>query len=305
MMAPESTTRCVSFWGSVAAAGEKPPLAGAACFLRLRPVFGTVVAVASTAAPVCPPTAAETSALGAMTAGVEGAGFAEGGDGGFMTPAVWCGVWCSPGRMGGRGLRIVHEPEGVPGPKKRRVPNTQVTNTAASSSQELGVGKAEAATKMLALTGVERSYASAIGQTMQNLTVQAEVGAAMESMLGDLEAWEWANKEEVLKKELEHARGQIQALKNSERGLLEVRSAAGRTLPVCILRTAGVVITLLFGVVQSYLLVAQQQARSEAVGDEISHLFARQKALLEPHVPGKREGSMHFEESPLYSYECV
>lgn len=79
---------------------------------------------------------------------------------------------------------------------------------------------------MLALTGVERSYASAIGQTMQNLTIQAEVGSAMESMLGDLEAWEWANKEEVLKKELEHARAQIQALKQSERGLLEVRRAA-------------------------------------------------------------------------------
>ena len=81
---------------------------------------------------------------------------------------------------------------------------------------------------MLALTGVERSYASAIGQTMQNLTIQAEVGAAMESMLGDLEAWEWANKEEVLKKELEHARAHIQALKQSERDLLEVRWTPGR-----------------------------------------------------------------------------
>lgn len=83
-------------------------------------------------------------------------------------------------------------------------------------------------TKMIALTGVERSYASAIGQTMQNLTIQAEVGSAMESMLGDLEAWEWANKEEVLKKELEHARAQVQALKQSERDLLEVRRAGGR-----------------------------------------------------------------------------
>lgn len=76
---------------------------------------------------------------------------------------------------------------------------------------------------MLALTGIERSYASAIGQTMNNLTVQAEVGSVMEGMLGDLEAWEWANKEEVLKKELEHARAQVQALKDSERALLEVR----------------------------------------------------------------------------------
>ncbi|CBN76615.1 hypothetical protein Esi_0000_0343 [Ectocarpus siliculosus] len=74
---------------------------------------------------------------------------------------------------------------------------------------------------MLALTGIERSYASAIGQTMHNLTVQAEVGSVMEGMLGDLEAWEWANKEEVLKKELEHARAQVQALKDSERALLE------------------------------------------------------------------------------------
>lgn len=81
---------------------------------------------------------------------------------------------------------------------------------------------------MLALTGVERSYASAIGQTMQNLTVQAEVGSVMESMLADLEAWEWANKEEVLKKQLDHARAQVQALKESERELLEVRWQAGR-----------------------------------------------------------------------------
>lgn len=76
---------------------------------------------------------------------------------------------------------------------------------------------------MLALTGIERSYASAIGQTMQNLTVQAEVGSVMEGMLGDLEAWEWANKEEALKKELEHARAQVEALKDSEKALLEVR----------------------------------------------------------------------------------
>lgn len=57
---------------------------------------------------------------------------------------------------------------------------------------------------------------------MQNLTIQAEVGSVMESMLGDLEAWEWANKEEVLKKELENARAQVQALKDSEGALLEV-----------------------------------------------------------------------------------
>lgn len=81
--------------------------------------------------------------------------------------------------------------------------------------------------KMMALTGVERSYASAIGQTMQNLTVRAEVGSVMESMLADLEAWEWANKEEVLKNQLDHTRAQVQALKESERELLEVRRAVG------------------------------------------------------------------------------
>lgn len=77
---------------------------------------------------------------------------------------------------------------------------------------------------MLALTGVERSNAAAIGETMLNLSVRAEVGSMMEGMLGDLEAWEWANKEEVLKKELQHARAQVAALKNSERALLEVIS---------------------------------------------------------------------------------
>ncbi len=78
--------------------------------------------------------------------------------------------------------------------------------------------------RMLAMTGVDRSYASAITQTMQKLTVQAEVGSTMEGMLADLEAWDWANKEEVLKKELEHARAQVEALKQSERNLLEVRA---------------------------------------------------------------------------------
>lgn len=74
----------------------------------------------------------------------------------------------------------------------------------------------------MSLTGVERSYASAIHQSMCNLTVQAEVGSVMEGMLGDLEAWEWANKEEALKKELEHARAQVLVLQESERELLEV-----------------------------------------------------------------------------------
>lgn len=117
----------------------------------------------------------------------------------------------------------------------------------------LDVGRAETLVKMLALTGVERSYASAIGQTMQNLTIQAEVGAAMESMLGDLEAWEWANKEETLKKELEHARAQIQALKQSEKDLLEVRRAPGRQVArVCCMWEVG---TLPFHRVPVYLLV--------------------------------------------------
>lgn len=78
---------------------------------------------------------------------------------------------------------------------------------------------------MLTMNGVERSYASAIGETMRNLTVQAEVGSVMEGMLGDLEAWEWANKEEALKVQLEHARAQVQVLQESEKALLEVRAA--------------------------------------------------------------------------------
>lgn len=79
---------------------------------------------------------------------------------------------------------------------------------------------------MLTMNGVERSYASAIGETMRNLTVQAEVGSVMEGMLGDLEAWEWANKEEALRVELEHARAQVRVLQESEKALLEVRTAA-------------------------------------------------------------------------------
>lgn len=69
---------------------------------------------------------------------------------------------------------------------------------------------------------MERSYAAAIGETMQNLSVRAEVGSVMESMLSDLEAWEWANKEEELKAELEHAKAQVAALKASEKSLLKV-----------------------------------------------------------------------------------
>lgn len=75
---------------------------------------------------------------------------------------------------------------------------------------------------MLGLTGVERSYAAAIDSTMRDLTVRAEVGSVMEGMLGDLEAWEWANKEEALKKELVHAKAQVEALQQAERALLEV-----------------------------------------------------------------------------------
>lgn len=75
---------------------------------------------------------------------------------------------------------------------------------------------------MLTLTGVERSYAAAIGETMQNLSVRAEVGSVMESMLGDLEAWKWANNQEALKAELEHAKAQVAALRASERALLKV-----------------------------------------------------------------------------------
>lgn len=80
--------------------------------------------------------------------------------------------------------------------------------------------------KMLALTAVERSNASAIGEIMGNLSIRAEVGSVMEGMLGDLEAWEWANKEEVLKTELENARVQVKVLQESERALLEVRRVA-------------------------------------------------------------------------------
>lgn len=75
---------------------------------------------------------------------------------------------------------------------------------------------------MLALTGVERSYASAMDAAMRNLSVHAEVGSVLDGMLGDLEAWEWANKEEALKKQLEHARAQVAVLQDSERYLLEV-----------------------------------------------------------------------------------
>lgn len=75
---------------------------------------------------------------------------------------------------------------------------------------------------MLSVTGVERSYAAAISDTMQNLSIRAEVGAVMESLLGDLEAWEWANKEEALRVELEHAKAQVAVLKASEAALLKV-----------------------------------------------------------------------------------
>lgn len=132
---------------------------------------------------------------------------------------------------GGRGMGHDHDRgryKKLPHGKKAEELFAVQGSYTSSHTSVLVVGRAETQTKMFALTGVERSYASAIGQTMQNLTVQAEVGSAMESMLGDLEAWEWANKEEVLKKELEHARAQIQALKKSEGNLLEVRRQAGR-----------------------------------------------------------------------------
>lgn len=75
---------------------------------------------------------------------------------------------------------------------------------------------------MLALTGTERSYAAAIDEAMRELTIRTEVGSVMEGILGDLEAWEWANKEERLVTQLEHAQAQIAALKESEKALLQV-----------------------------------------------------------------------------------
>lgn len=91
-----------------------------------------------------------------------------------------------------------------------------------SRSISISLGIRIAINKMLALTGVERSYASALDAAMHDLSVRAEVGSVMEGMLGDLEAWEWANREEALQKELEHARAQVAVLQESERSLLEV-----------------------------------------------------------------------------------
>ena len=81
------------------------------------------------------------------------------------------------------------------------------------------------------MTGVERSYASAIELASRDLTVRSEVGSVMEGMLGDLEAWEWANKEEALKTELDHARAQVKALQESEKRLIEVGIPIGGTRP--------------------------------------------------------------------------
>lgn len=83
---------------------------------------------------------------------------------------------------------------------------------------------------MLVSTSVARSYSSAISEAMRDLSIRAEVGTVMEGMLGDLDAWEWANKEEKLKNELEHARAQVAALKDSERTLLQVIRCRGATI---------------------------------------------------------------------------
>ena len=82
MMAPESITRCVSFWASGAAAGEEPQ--AAACFRRLRlflPPLGTVTSsTAAVAAPASPPAGVEASETGAEASGGDDTCCSEGGN---------------------------------------------------------------------------------------------------------------------------------------------------------------------------------------------------------------------------------
>eukprot|EP00903_Cladosiphon_okamuranus_P017046 g15711.t1 len=137
---------------------------------------------------------------------------------------------------------------------------------------------------MLALTGVERSYASAIGETMQNLTVQAEVGAAMESMLGDLEAWEWANKEAALKNELEHARAQIQALKQSEKDLLEREKLAATRLEenrATARDVRGKFVEELWGLAREFRIREQEQAKADQLSKKLTRLEGVETELRE------------------------
>ncbi|CAM9129211.1 unnamed protein product [Ectocarpus sp. 12 AP-2014] len=137
---------------------------------------------------------------------------------------------------------------------------------------------------MLALTGIERSYASAIGQTMHNLTVQAEVGSVMEGMLGDLEAWEWANKEEVLKKELEHARAQVQALKDSERTLLEREKLASARLEeerATARDVRGKFVEELWGLAREFRIREQEQAKADQLGKKLARLEGVETDLRE------------------------
>ncbi|CAM9185307.1 unnamed protein product [Ectocarpus fasciculatus] len=137
---------------------------------------------------------------------------------------------------------------------------------------------------MLALTGIERSYASAIGQTMQNLTVQAEVGSVMEGMLGDLEAWEWANKEEALKKELEHARAQVEALKDSEKALLEREKLASARLEedrATARDVRGKFVEELWGLAREFRIREQEQAKADQLGKKLARLEGVETDLRE------------------------
>ncbi|CAM9244289.1 unnamed protein product [Ascophyllum nodosum] len=137
---------------------------------------------------------------------------------------------------------------------------------------------------MLFMTGVERSYASAIELASRDLTVRSEVGSVMEGMLGDLEAWEWANKEEALKTELDHARAQVKALQESEKRLIEREALVAAKLEedkTIAREVRGKFVQELWGLAKEFRLREQEQAKADQLSKKLTRLEGVEAELRE------------------------
>ncbi|CAM9273176.1 unnamed protein product [Sphacelaria rigidula] len=135
---------------------------------------------------------------------------------------------------------------------------------------------------MLSVTGVERSYAAAISDTMQNLSIRAEVGAVMESLLGDLEAWEWANKEEALRVELEHAKAQVAVLKASEAALLKrekIAAVKAEEDKAAAKDVRAKFVQELWGLAREFRLREQEQAKADQLSKKLARLEGVEASL--------------------------
>ncbi|CAM9726727.1 unnamed protein product, partial [Discosporangium mesarthrocarpum] len=135
---------------------------------------------------------------------------------------------------------------------------------------------------MLSSSSVERSYASAIDDAVRGLTIRAQVASVMEGMLDDLEVWEWVNKTDRLEAALRHARAQVEALKKSERLLLEREALAKAKAEAQRLEARDLRETFireLWGLAREFRARAQEQRKMDQLSKKLAELEGVQKGL--------------------------